>query len=48
MQELIELLGSMSLEELLDEYVKAAESTLAEASLLRLLIVAELDMRING
>lgn len=49
MKTLIELLGSMSLEELLDHYKDADKApTLAEANLLRLLITAELDKRITG
>ena len=43
----IETLGGMSLEELLEMYRHAEFNTLAEENLLRLLIVAELDKRIE-
>ena len=43
----IETLGGLSLEELLEMYRHAEFNTLAEENLLRLLIVAELDKRIE-
>lgn len=43
----IETLGGLSLEELLEMYRHAEANTLAEENLLRLLIVAELDKRIE-
>lgn len=46
-EQIINILGGMSLEELLEAY-KNADGKIAEASLLRLLITAELDKRING
>lgn len=49
MKTLIEILHTMSLEELLEHYKEADTApTLAEANLLRLLITAELDNRITG
>lgn len=45
--DIIKILGGMSLEELLEMYRDASKSDLAEASLLRLLITAELDKRIH-
>lgn len=48
-EEIIAIIGSMSLEELLETYKDADKcGSLAESSLLRLLITAELDKRING
>ena len=46
-EEIIRILGGMSLEELLELYRDTDKSDLAEASLLRLLITAELDKRIQ-
>ena len=44
-EEIIRILGGMSLEELLELYRDTDKNDLTEASLLRLLITAELDKR---
>ena len=46
-EKIIEILGGLSLEELLELYRYAEANTIAEESLLRLLVTAELDKRIE-
>jgi len=43
----IEILGGLSLEELLEMYRHAEANTLAEENLMRLLVTAELEKRIE-
>lgn len=46
-EDIISILAGLSLEELLEMYRNAEANTLAEASLMQLLITAELDKRIE-
>lgn len=46
-EDIISILGGLSLEELLEMYRNAEANTLAEASLMQLLITAELEKRIE-
>lgn len=46
-EKIIEILGGLSLEELLEMYRHAEANTMAEENLMRLLVVAELESRIS-